>query len=71
MQISEMEPKKWEKVFCIKDNCIWIGDDRFSQYRTGYLPLEVNVLRNTPKSYHITKEDIFEITLCQSDGKIW
>ena len=41
--------EEWEKVFGFKDNCIWIGDDKFSQSLTGYLPLAVSVLRNTPK----------------------
>ena len=28
--------KKWERVFRLKDNCIWIGVDKFSQSRKGY-----------------------------------
>ena len=41
--------KKQEQVFCFWDNCIWIGDEKFSQSQTGYMPLGVNVLGNTPK----------------------
>ena len=47
--------KKTKKIFCFKDNCISIKDDKFSQYRRGYFSLAVNVLGNTPKISHITK----------------
>ena len=47
--------KQWEKVFGLKDNCIWIENDKFSQSRTGYLSVEVNMLRNTATIYHGTK----------------
>ena len=63
--------KKIEKVVGFKDNCIWIGHDKFTQSRIGYLSLAVNVLRNTPKIEHITKGDIFKIKVSQSDERIW
>ena len=50
--------KRMKKAFGFKDNCNWIGDDKFWQSRTGYLSLAVNVLRNTPKIQHITKGDV-------------
>ena len=58
------------KIFCFKDNCICIGDDKFSQCRKDYLSLQVNVLRNTSKIEYITKEDISQIRFSQSDEKI-
>ena len=63
--------KKFEKVFGFRDHCNWFGDDNFSKSRKGYLSLAVNVLRNTPKIFHITKGDIFQVSFCQSDEKIW
>ena len=41
--------KQSEKLFGFKDNCIWVGEGKFSQSRTGYLSLAVNVLRNNSK----------------------
>ena len=33
--------------------------------------MAVNVLRKTPQVWHITKSDIFEIRVSQSEEKIW
>ena len=41
--------KEWEKGFGFEKSYIWIGDENFSQSRTGYLSLAVNMLRNTHK----------------------
>ena len=41
--------RKSEQIFSFKDNSIWIGGNKFSQYRKRYLSLAVNVLRNMPK----------------------
>ena len=49
MSILEMEQKNEKKFFCFKENNIWIGRCKFSQYWTGYLPSAVNVLKNTTK----------------------
>ena len=46
---SRKETKKSEKIVGCKDNCTWIGFDKFTQSRTRYLSLAVNVLRNAPK----------------------
>ena len=40
--------KKSEKVVSFEDNCICIGDDKFTQSGTGYLSLADHVIRNTP-----------------------
>ena len=63
--------KKSEKTVRFKDNCIWMGDDIFTQSWTGYLSLAVNVLRNTPKNLDITKGDIFKMRVSHGDEKIW
>ena len=47
MYIQEMGQKNQKKIFGFKDNCIWTGDDKFSQSWKGYLSLVVNMLRNT------------------------
>ena len=49
MQIAEMERKNPKKVFCFKENIIWIGENKFSESRKGNLALAANLLRNTPK----------------------
>ena len=59
--------KKSEKVFCLLDNCIWIGCVKFSLLRREYLPLSVNVLRNSPKILHITKRDVFWLNFIHID----
>ena len=50
--------KKWEKIVGFKDNYISIGEKKFTQSRTGYLSLAVNVLRNTLR-FHISLREIF------------
>ena len=45
-----MEQKKSEKIVGLKDNYISIVDNKFTQSRTGYFPLALYVLRNTPKT---------------------
>ena len=42
----------------------------FSQSRTGYLPLEVNVLPNTAKYLHMAKGDISQTALPNIPGKV-
>ena len=66
-----MKEKKSAKIVGFKDNCIWIGDHNCTQSRTRYLSLAVNVLRNTPKIEHITKGDIFQVSVSHSDEKVW
>ena len=56
-----------EKSFCFWDNCISIGCGKFSQVRKKYLLPAVNVLANSPKIWNVTKRDIFQLNLCQSD----
>ena len=63
--------KNREKVFSFLDNIVWIGDDNFSQFQTGYLRLAVNVLTSTPKIWNLTKGDTFQIISPQSDEEIW
>ena len=50
------EKKKWERVFCFWDNCIWIGCVEFSLLRGEYLSWAVNVLTNTLKILRITNK---------------
>ena len=68
---SRYRTKEWIEVFGFQGNCIWFGDVQFSPSRTGYLSSAVSVLRNTPKNWHITKGDIFQIKFSQSNEKIW
>ena len=51
MKIAEIakKKKKRKKVFGVKDNWIWVEDNKFSQSRKGYLPLALNALQNIPK----------------------
>ena len=53
--------KNWEKFFRFLDNCIWIGNGKFSQSSIGHLPSAVNVLRNIPNISRNSKGDKFQI----------
>ena len=63
--------KNWEKVFCFWDNCIWIGIVKLSLLRTGYFSSAANVLRSSPKIWHVNKRDFFELNFLASDQWIW
>ena len=49
MYIPEMEREGQKQFFRLKDNCLWIRDNKFSESLTGYLSLADNVLQNTRK----------------------
>ena len=55
--------KTEKKVFRFWDNCIWIGNCKFSASRTGYLSSAVTVLTNTPKILNFNQGDISQIIL--------
>ena len=55
--------------FC--DNCVWIGNSKFSQSRIQYLSWAVNVLTNTPNMWNFTKRDILQTNSSHSDKKKW
>ena len=55
----KIEAKNGEKVFCFRDNCIWIGIVKLSLLRTGYFSLEAKVLRSSSKILHVNKRDFF------------
>ena len=61
--------KHSEKVFRFWDNCVSIGNCKFSQYWTRYLPSAVNVLRSIPKIWLNSTGDIFWINISQNDQK--
>ena len=60
-----------ENVFCLLDNCIWIGWGKFSLLSREYLPSAVNVSANSPKISDITKRDIFQLNSTICDEGIW
>ena len=63
--------KKFRKMFCFLDNCIWIESRKFPQLWQGYMSLAVYVVTNTPNIANITKRDIFQISFPQCDEKLW
>ena len=63
--------KNWEKVFCFWDNCIWIGIVKLSLLRTGYFSSAANVLRSSPKIWHVNKRDFFELNFLASHQQLW
>ena len=63
--------KSWEKVFCLWDNCIWIGIVKLSLLRTGYFSSAANVLTSSPKIWHVNKRDFFQLNWLGSDQWIW
>ena len=48
------------KIFSFWDNCIWIGIVKLSLLRTGCFSSEANVLRSSPKIWHVNKRDFFK-----------
>ena len=59
--------KKWEKVFCFRDNCIWIGCIKFCLLRREYLPSALNVLQNSVEILHVTNTDFLQVNCVHSD----
>ena len=52
------------------DNCIGIGCGRFSLLSGVYFSLVVNVLISSPKISDVTKRDIFQLNVSQSDEEL-
>ena len=50
--------KKTEKVFRFKDNCIWIGFEKFSQSPKGYCHW-LSICYETPLRFNISLTEIF------------
>ena len=67
----ENAAKNSEKVFCFLDNCIWIGINKVSQLRRGYLPCTANMLTNCPKISHVNKRNVLQLNWLGSDQWIW
>ena len=61
--------KNFEKKIFFLDNCVVIGCGKFSLSLKEYLPSAANVLTNSPKILDITKRDIFQLNISQSDEK--
>ena len=59
--------KNWENVFCLWDNCIWIGIVKFSLLRTRYFLSAANVLTSSPNIWHVNKRDFFQVNWLGSD----
>ena len=56
-------PKNSENVFCLFNNWSLIGIVKLYLLRTGYLLLAANVLRSSPKIWHVNKRDFkFQLT---------
>ena len=59
--------KNSEKVFCFRDNCIWIGIVKLSLLRTGYFSSAANVLTSSTKILHVNKREFFQLHRLGSD----
>ena len=64
---SENEEKNWGKVFCFLDNSIWIGSVKLPVLRREYLSSAVNLSTNSPKIFHRTNLDFFQLNYVVSD----
>ena len=60
-----------QKIIHLSDNCIWIGCGKVSLLGREYLSWAVNVLTKLSRISHITKRDIFQVSLDNSDEEIW
>ena len=45
--------KNWGNVLFFWDNCIWIGIVQLSLLKTGYFSSSANVLKSSPKIWHV------------------
>ena len=61
----------WQKSFCLRDKCIWIGCVKLPLLRREYLSSAVNVLTNNLQIFHVTKRDSFQLSYLHSDQWIW
>ena len=61
----------WQKSFCLRDKCIWIGCVKLPLLRREYLSSAVNVLTNNLQIFHVTKRDSFQLNYLHSDQWIW
>ena len=61
------EGKKWEKVFCFWDNCIWIGIVKLSLVRAGYFSMAGNVLTSSDRIWLMTNRDFFQLNCLSID----
>ena len=52
-------PKNSKTDFCFCDNCIWIGIVKLSLLTTGYFLWAANVLKSSPKIWHINNRHFF------------
>ena len=59
--------KNWEKVFWFLDNCIWIGINKVSLLRRGYLPWAANVLTSSPTILHVNKRYFLQLNWLGGD----
>ena len=63
--------KKTEKIFFdFLDNWIWIGRVKLSVLRRQYLSSAINVLKNSPNIFHITKRYFLQLNHLHSDQEI-
>ena len=56
-----------EKDFCFLYNCFRIGCIKLSLLRIEYSALTVNMLTNSPKIFHMTKRDFFQLNCLHID----
>ena len=63
--------KKSEKVFCFRDNCIWIGCVKLSLLKRKYLLSGLDVLGNRLEILHITNRDFLQVNCLHNDQSIW
>ena len=62
--------KNPEKVFCFKDNGVWICYAKVCILRREYLYWEVEMLTNSPNILDLTKADFLELNLSQTHAKV-
>ena len=60
-----------QTFFCFWDNWIGTGILKFSLLRTGYFSSVANMLRSSPKIWHVNKRDFLQLNFLASDRWIW
>ena len=63
--------KNLGKLFCFWDNCISIDIVKLSLLRTGFFLSAANVLRSSPKIWHVNNRDFLQVNWLGTDQWIW
>ena len=62
--------ENFRKIFGFGDNYVWACCRNFSQFGRQNLWEAVKGLKNNPKTSHLTRTDVLQLNLSESNGKL-